>query len=263
MFPLFEPVSWFLIYTFWITIAICFFLFLWMLKKLSITFGYDYVIFKKNILWFFLWVFFFSRLFYVIWKWHDLKYIKNPFEFFIMNNYNFSLAWALIWFFTVLYITMRIRKEKLNNFIDWIAISLFFILWVGFLWALLWWQVYWRWTEFWIEILYTHPFTPVNFQIPVFPLPIIYSILLFLLFCASYISSMYVHIKWLIWYIWLIIFSSIILIFDFFSWKYDIFKDAIWINLNQTFAILLIIFCAYRLYLISNSKENKEHQILT
>ena len=262
MFPLFEPINWLIIYTFWLTLAICFFLFLWMLKKLSIRFWYDYLIFKKNILWFFLWVFFFSRLFYVIWKWHDLKYIKNPFEFFIMSDYNFSLAWAIVWFFVVLYILLKIRKEKLNNFIDWIAISFFFILFIGFIGALLWWQVYGRETLFGIELSYTHPFTPVPFQIPIFPLPIVYSIIFFILFSLTYISSMYIHIKWMIWYIWLIAFWSIILIFEFFSWKYDIFKDGIWINLIQTFSIFLIIFCSYRLFLIFTSNENKEQTIL-
>lgn len=262
MYPLFEPINWFIIYTFWLTIVICFFLFLRMLKKLSIRFWYDYIIFKKNILWYFLWVFFFSRLFYVIWKWYDLKYIKNPFEFFIMSDYNFSLAWAIIWFATVLYLTLKIRKEKLNNFIDWLAISLFFVLFIGFVWSLLGWQVYGRETLFWIEILYTHPFTPVPFQVPIFPLPIVYAILFFILFSVSYIASMYVHIKWIIWYVWLIMFWSIILIFDFFSWKYDIFKNTIWINLSQTFSIFVISFCFYRLFLIFNSNENKERKTL-
>lgn len=262
MFPLFEPINWFIIYTFWLSITICFFLFLWMLKKLSIRFWYDYIIFKKNILWFFLWVFFFSRSFYVIWKWNDLKYIKNPFEFFIMSDYNFSLSWAIVWFLVVLYILIRIRKEKFNNFIDWLSISLFFILFIGFIWALLWGQVYWRETLFWIEILYNHPFTPVPFQVPVFPLPIIYAISFFLLFSITYISSMYVHIKWLIWYVSMIAFWSIILAFDFFSWKYDIFKDSIWLNLNQSFAVILIIFCFYKLFTSLWEKDNSSKTIL-
>jgi hypothetical protein len=226
-----------------------------MLKKLSIRFGYDYIIFQKNILWLFLWVFFFSRLFYVIWKWHDLKYIKNPFEFFIMSDYNFSLAWAIIWFLVVFFILIKIRKEKLNNFIDWLAISLFFVISIGFIWALFGWQAYGRETLLGIEISYSHPFTLVPFQVPVFPLPIVYSILFFLLFCITYIASMYVHIKWIIWYIWLIIFSSILLIFEFFSWKYDILKNLTWINLNQSLSMLFIIFCSYRLFLVFSSNE--------
>ena len=262
MFPFFEPINWIIIYTFWVTITICFFLFIWMLKKLSIRFWYTCSLFKKNILWFFLWAFIFSRFFYIIWKWHDLKYIKNPLEFFIMNDYNFSLAWAITWFLVVFYITSRIKKEKLNNYIDGITISFLFILSIWFIWTLLWWQVYGRETLFWIEILYTHPYTPVPFQVPVFPLPIIYSISFFILFSVSYISSMYINTKWLIWYIWLISMSSIMLIFESYSWKYDIFKDFIWINLTQIFSVFLILFCAYRLFLIFSSNENKEQTIL-
>jgi|SaaInlStandDraft_3_1057020.scaffolds.fasta_scaffold01484_4 hypothetical protein len=261
MYPFFEP-FWIIIYTFWLTLILCFFLFVWMLKKLSLKFWFDYLIFKKNLLWYFLWVFFFSRLFYVIWKWHDLKYIKNPFEFFIMSDYNFSLAWALIWFFTVFAILLNIRKEKLDNFIDWFTISLLFVLSVWFIWAFFWWQVYGRETLIGIEILYTHPFTPVPFQIPIFPLAIIYSIMFFILFSTAYIFSMYVQIKWIIWYVWLIAISSTLLIFEFFSWKYDIFKDSIWINLTQTFSLLFIAFCSYRLYLIFNLNENKNQSIL-
>lgn len=263
MFPLFEPYEWFIIYTFWLTLAVCFFLFIWILKKLSVRFWYDYIIFQKNILWYFLWVFFFSRLFYIIGKWHDLKYIKNPFEFFIMNDYNFSLAGAIVWFFIVLLITLKIRKEKLDDFIDWVAISLFLVLFVGFIWALLGGQVYGRETLFGIEIIYNHPFTPVPYQVPVFPLPIVYSILFFILFSVSYISSLYIHLKWIIWYIGMIIMGSLILIFDFFSGKYDIFKDALGINLSQFFAIILIWICAYRLYLVFNDDENNKQPILS
>jgi len=67
-----------------------------MLKKLSIRFGNDFSIFSNNIVWYFLSVFIFSRLFFVISKWNELKYIKDPFDFFIMNDYHFSLVGAFI-----------------------------------------------------------------------------------------------------------------------------------------------------------------------
>lgn len=256
MFPLFS-INWFIIYTFWLTISICFLLFIWMLKKQSIKLWFDYIIFKKNILWYFLSVFIFSRLFYVIWKWQDLKYISNPIEFFIMSDYNFSLAWAIFWFFIVLFITIKIRKEKLINFLDWIIISFLFVLFIWFIWALFWWQVYWKETFYWIEILYNHPFTPIPYQVAIFPLPIVYSILFFILFSISYISSMYINIKWLIWYIWLISIWAIFIIFEYFSWKYDIFKDNLWINLIQTFSIFLIILSIHWLYKISKIWERR------
>jgi prolipoprotein diacylglyceryltransferase len=62
-----------------------------MLKKLSSRFAYSHELITKNILWYFLGVFIGARIFYVIAKWSELKYIANPFEFFISNDYNFSL----------------------------------------------------------------------------------------------------------------------------------------------------------------------------
>ena len=62
-----------------------------MLKKLTNKYGFDMAIFMNNILWYFVSVFFFSRLFYVISKWNDLKYIENASGFFVTTDYNFSL----------------------------------------------------------------------------------------------------------------------------------------------------------------------------
>lgn len=255
MFPLFELFPGFIIYTFWITITICFFAFLWMLKKLSTKFWYDYTIFTKNILWYFLSVFFFSRLFYVISRWTDLRHIQNPFEFFIMNEFNFSLMWAIFGFFLVLYINMRLLKQKAEQYIDGVVISFLFIAFIWYIWALLWWEVYGRETNFWIEILYNHAFTPVPYQVPVFPLPIVYAIMSFILFSALYILSIFVHIRSLLWYIWLAIFSSILIIFEFFSGKYDILKDSVWINLTQLWALMIIILCWYKLFLLARSNK--------
>lgn len=256
MYPFIEPISWVMIYLFWLTITICFFLFVWMLKKLSTKFWYDFLIFKKNILWYFIWVFFFSRLFYVISRWNDLKHIDNPIEFFIMNDYNFSLMWALFWFLVVFHILIRIREEKLDNFINWLVLSFLFILPIWYIWALLWWQVYWKETFFWIELMYNHPFTPVPYKVAIFPLPIVYSIVFFILFSTMYILSMYIKQKAILWYIWLMLFSCILFIMEFFSWKYWIFRDFIGINLTQVSAIILLIFSAYRLHKIYKQEQN-------
>lgn len=247
MYPFIDTL-WLQIYTFWIAIAICFILFLWMLRKLSIRFKFDFIIFKKNILWIFLSTFFFSRLFYVISRWNDLKHIENPIEFFIMSDYNFSLMWAIFGFFLVFYILLRIRKEKLNNFISWIILSFLFVLPIWYIWALLGWQVYWIETNYWIEISYTHAFSPVPYQVPIFPLPIIYIIVFFILFSVTYILSMNLtKYKTVLAYVAFWIFASILFILEFYSWKYDIFKDLISLNLTQISAIWILVFSIYRL----------------
>jgi hypothetical protein len=257
VFPFFELSSWIRIYSFGLTLTICFFLFLWMLHKLSKKFEYETWFFTKNIVWYLISIFIFSRLFYVIWKWNDLKYIRNPIDFFIMNDYNFSLYWALVWFFIVLLINLKLKKEEINKYIDGIVLSFIFVLFIGFVWALLWWQVYGRETHIGIEIMYNHPFTSVPFQVEIFPLPVIYSIAFFILFSALYIWSIFIKIRWFLWYIGLAAFASILLIFEFFSGKYDILKDSIFMNLPQLFSIILIAICAYKLYEILQANEKK------
>ena len=255
MFPFYEIYPWYIIYSFWITLVICFFLFLWMLKKLSSKFWYEYSFFTNNILWYFLSVFIFSRIFYVISKWNHLKHIKDHYEFFVMNDYNFSLIWAIIGFFLILGISLKSRKEKLEKYIDAISLSFLFVLFIWYIWAFLWWQVYGRETWFWIEILYTHSFTPVPYEVPIFPLPIIYSIIFFILFSIFYIFSIFINIKSLLWYLSFIAFSSIILIFEFFSWKYDILKNYYGININQLFCIFIICFCIWQIYKLLKKKQ--------
>lgn len=171
-----------------------------------------------------------------------------------MNDYNFSLFWAIFWFFIILILNLKLKNKHIKDYIDWIVISFLFILIFWFIWAFFGWQVYWRETSFGIEILYSSPYTPVPFQIPIFPLAIVYSILFFIEFSILYILSMFVKIKWFLGYVWLIIFSLIIIIFECFTWKYDVLKDYINVNLSQVFAIAIIILSIRELYKILKEK---------
>jgi amino acid permease len=107
-------------------------------------------------------------------------------------------------------------------------------------------------------MMYNHPFTSVPFQVPIFPLAIVYSILFFILFCVLYILSMFIKVKWLLWYIGLASFSCIVLIFEFFSGKYDIFKDHTPLNLNQFFSCILVWICGYKIYELLELKNKKK-----
>ena len=221
-----------------------------MLKKLTSKYGFDMAIFMNNILWYFISVFVFSRLFYVISKWSDLKYIENASEFFVATDYDFSLFWAIFWFFIVFFINLKLRREKLVKYIDWIVLSFLLVLSIGFIWALFWGQVYWISTNLWIEIVYNSPFAPIA-STPVFPLAIVYFILFFIEFAVLYILSMYIKVKWFIGHIWLIVFWLIILIFENFSGKHDVFNNLLFLNMNQFMAIWIMIFSFYRLYILS------------
>ena len=257
MFPFFELYNGILVYTFGLALTLCFFLFLWMFKKLSSRFGYKFTPFLSNILWYVLSMFIFSRLFYVISQWNDMKFIENPMQFFIMSDYNFSLPWAIIGFIVVLLINVKMEKTTVKKYIDGLTLSFLFVAIFGYIGAFFGGQVYGMVTSFGIEILYTHPHTLVPSQVPVFPLPIIYAITSFVVFSGLYILSMFVQIRWFIGYMGIILFSSLLLIFEFFSGKFDVFKLEININLTQICAIIFIVIAAIELYKIVQEPESK------
>jgi len=258
LYPFFEIFSGVLVYTFGITLTICFFVFVWNLERLAKRFGYSFSFFSQNILWFVLSTFFFSRAFYVIWKWQDMKFINDPFQFFIMSEYNFSLYWAIFGFSLVLYILTKLEKSSVLRYIDGVVLSFLFIAVIWYVGSIFWGQVYGRETMMWIEISYTHPYTPVPFQVPVFPLPIVYALCSFVIFSWLYILSLFVHIRGYIGYVWMILFSVMILIFESFSGKQDILSVSSTFNLPQLYAIICIAGSFFWLYKIFSKDGNEK-----
>lgn len=245
MFPFIEIFPGVIIYTFGLALTICFFLFLWNLNRLAKRFWYSFSFFTQNVIWFFLSTLFFSRLFYIIGKWNDMKFIKDPFQFFIMNDFNFSLFGAIFGFLLVLKILTRLEKSTITRYIDGVVLSFLFISVIWFIGAFFGWQVYGRETMMSIDILYTNAYTPVPYQVPIFPLPLVYTLTSFIIFSSMYILSLFMHIRWYIWYIWLMLFWASILIFESFSWKQDILSVISIFNLPQVYALILIIWSWY------------------
>lgn len=265
MYPLFSLFNdTIIVYTFGLTLSVCFFAFLWMLKKLSKRFSYDFSFFLKNILYFFVGIFIFSRLFFVFSKWSDLKFIKDPVEFFIMSDYNFSLMGAIFGFCLIGFLLLKGKKEQIIKYIDGVVLSFLFVLVIWYVWALFGGQVYGRQTNLGIEILYTHPFTPVPYQVPVFPLPVVYALLFFVLFSVLYILSTMVKVRGFIAHVGAIAFAAIILVFDFLSGKFDVFSQSfLHLNMNQLFALGIIWGVGYSFYkLIQETAKDKRVTIL-
>ena len=258
LYPYIEILPWFSIYIFWLTLCVCFFLFLWKLKRLSKRFGYSFTFFSQNVLWYFLSIFIFSRLFYVLSRWNDMKFIKNPFEFFIMNDFNFSLFWAIFWFLVVTGVLLRIEKSSFKRYIDGIVLSFLLIMTVWYFWALFGWQVYGKETMYGIEISYQHFTATVPFQVPIFPLPIVYGLLSFLLFSGMYILSLFVHVRGFVGYLWIIVFCAMIIVFESFSGKQDILSVTSMFNLPQVFALVLATWSGYKFYWIFSDTWSSE-----
>ncbi len=259
MYPFFELFSGVYIYTFWLTLTLCFFLFLWMLKRLCQRFGINESFFFNRILWYFLSVFIFSRLFYVIAHWDEFKFIKSPVEFFLMSDYNFSLMGAIFWYLFVLFISILLHGLRSGKYMDVSVLSFLFVSVVWYIWSFFGGQVYGRDTNFWIEVLYQSVISPVPYEVPVFPLAIIYAILSFILFSWLYMIAMFVKVRGIIWYSWIILFSVFLFIFEIFNGKVDYFlKLWIWLNFTQICAIVLIWFGLRGLYRIYKTPTSSE-----
>lgn len=253
MYPFFEPITWVFIYSFWLSLTVCFFVFLFLLYRNSKKFWYEFTFFTHNIVWFFLSIFFFSRLFYVISNWYDQRFIwENPLHFFIMSDFNFSLFWAIFGFILVYYILTKVEKRDFERYIDGLVIAFFWVLVIWFIGAFFGWQVYGRETNFWIELLYNkHSFSPIPFQVPIFPLAIVYSLISLFLGIGLYILSLFVNIKAFVWYVWILLFCAMILIFEVFSWKPDILSGNSLINFPQLCAFVLALWAWYKFYTIT------------
>ena len=243
MYPQFE-IYWLPIFTFWIALSVSFVLFFWMLYKLSLKYWINTNFFLNNILFYFLSMFFVSRLFFIISDWRNSKFIFKEwfFKFIFMSDYNFSLIWGIVWFLAVLFFKIKKFKLKSEKYIDASTLAFLFAAIVWFLWAFLWWQIIWKPTDLWIWITYSNPLSRSPYSGPIFPLAVFYSIFSFLTFTWLYITRLFVKIEWFVWYLWIAIFSSLLLIFEFFNWNPDIFSSFIYLNITQIWAIWLIVY---------------------
>jgi len=257
MYPFFE-VFWIKVYLFGLTLTLCFFLFMWMLKRLSHRFGVNEAFFFNKLLWYFLATFICSRLFYVIANWNNFKFIKQPIEFFIMSDYNFSLIGALFGFFAILYFSLLKWWIRSGKYIDVSILSFLFASVLGYIWAFFGGQVYGKETSIGIEVLYTNPFSPVPYEVPIFPLAILYAILFFILFCGLYMSAMFVSVRGIIGYMWVALIGCILLGGEALSGKYDAFKLYVGLDFTQIGAVMLILFGFHGLYRIYKTPRSND-----
>jgi prolipoprotein diacylglyceryltransferase len=255
MYPIIE-IWWIQIYTFWITLSISFFLFLWMLRKLSQKADINFSFFTNRILYFFLSTVIFSRIFYLIANWKtEASYIDNFVDFFIMENYNFSLWWAIFGFLLVLIISLKKASIDFRKYLDISVIALYFVLVFWYIWALFWWQVVWKPTDYWIELHYDNSFAPIWPDVWVFPLAIIYSIVFFIVFFIFYSLNLFVKTKWFLGTIWLMLLWWIIFSLDGFNYFKDDFVGSLWISFAQLCSLIAIFGWFIFLFFLKEDRE--------
>ncbi len=259
MYPIIE-FFWVPIYTFWITLSISFFIFLWMLRKLCKKADINFSFFTNRILYFFISTVFFSRIFYLIAHYKtEASYIDNFWDFFIMENYNFSLYWAIFWFLLVLIISLKKAWIDYRKYLDVSVIALFFVLIFWYLGALFWWVVVWKPTDYWIELHYDNSFAPVWPDIAVFPLAIVYSIIFFIIFSVFYSLNLFVKTKWFLGIIWLMLLAWVIFSLDPFSYFYkDDFYMSFWISFPQLLSVITIVVWFIFLFMLKADRKDKK-----
>ena len=259
MYPIIN-IFWVQIYTFWIALTISFFLFLWMLKKLAKKEDINFSFFSNRILYFFISTVFFSRVFYLIAHYKtEVSYIDNFWDFIFMEHYNFSLYWAIFWYLLVLIISLKKAWIDYKKYLDISVITLFFVLVFWYLWALLWWQVVWKTTYLWIELHYDNEFSPIQPDIWVFPLAIVYSIIYFIIFSVFYSLVLFVKTKWFLGIIWLMLLAWVVFALEPFSYFYkDDFFISFWISFPQLLSIITIWIGFIFLFMLKADRKERK-----
>ncbi|MDD2565973.1 MAG: prolipoprotein diacylglyceryl transferase [Candidatus Gracilibacteria bacterium] len=161
-----------------------------------------------------------------------------------MTDYNFSLIGGIIGFFLVLYFKIKKFKLKSEKYIDAAVLAFLFAAIIGYIGTFLGGQIIGKPTDLGIGVTYTNTFSKSPYSGAVFPLAILYSIFSFILFTGLYITRIFIKIEGFIGYIGMIIFSSLLLIFEFFNGNPDIFSSYVILNITQLGAIGLIIFAS-------------------
>lgn len=261
MIPFFEIFS-IKIYSFWLLLWLSILLFIYSLKINSSKFWINFSFFSNRIIWFFVSSFFFSRLFFVISKWNDFVWIDSFWKFFITSDYNFSLTWAIFWFMLVLLINTRKHKLKSWKYVDAVVLSFFLASILGYFWAFLWGQIYWIESHSIIALEYTNAYSPVSTTDKILPLAIFYSIISTIIYLVLKIFSLFVKIRWVVWFSGLVLFWAMTIALENYNWKTDFFAHISHLNFSQITSFFLILFSFYRIYiLIKTSSINNEFQI--
>ena len=198
-------------------------------------------------------ILFFGRIFYIFSEWVEEKFILmdllhgNIIEFlrnfFIPQEYHFSLFGSVLGFILIFIIlTHRQKKERLK-YIDAILYAFLWSALLGYLAALLWGQIYGVPWHSPFSITYTHQDSIVDMKTPLFPLAILYMICVgWILFGLKKLSQK-IHLPdGYIGYLGLGLFSGMVFLGEFLSGtRKDIFYDIFYLGLTQIGWLLGVI----------------------
>ncbi len=240
------------IYVFGLALSVSFILFFFMLHKLSEKFGINANFFLGNVLWFFLSIFVFSRLFYIIAEWRDFQFLwsQGILKFLFMSDYNFSLMGGILGFMIVLLFQLKRFKISSRKYIDAIVLAFLFAAIIGFIGAFFGGQIYGKPTDSFMGITSTSDISNTPYTSPMFPLALLYSFISFLLFFCLYLVRKFTKIEGLVGYVGMLLFAILLFSAEFYTGGTDLFKAYIFFNLNQLGSMVLFVIGVRGLYKI-------------
>lgn len=136
-------------------------------------------------------------------------------------------------FLLILIIKLRKHQQSIDRYLDVIVLSFLFAAIIGYIWSFLGGQTYGKPTHLPIGLLYKSEIANIPYTSAVIPLGILYSLACFMLFSTLYIFKEIQKIPGFTGYIGLWLFSVIMLIGEFYSWKEDIIETYLKLNINQ------------------------------
>lgn len=165
-----------------------------------------------------------------------------------MTDYNLSFVGGIIGFMLILFYKIYRYQQTHEKYLDVVVVSFFFAAIIGYLAAMLWGQIYGRPTSLAIGVVYQGEDMNIPYTSAVIPLALFYSLLSFLTFSTLYILKEMYKIPGFVGYVGIGLFSTFLLIGEFFSGTEDIFHSWIWMNLTQIWAIIGIVLSGIWLY---------------
>ena len=264
MFPLFHIWPLIEVHMFWLFLIAAWVVFFWLLHKYSTEHGLSRNIFG-DIIAYTAAIFFLSRVFYMLIDWRNEKYLFiNLVQwggflvflhgFFITPNYSLSIAWWIVGFLSVFFWKVSRKWVRMEKSIDVLVRAFLWAAILGYIGALLWWQIYGVPFDSVFSTLYTNKNSIVPIGSARFPLPVLY--IIFCLIGWLLVQKIHTSLRspdGFIGYIWIGFYWLMLFLLEFGSGSGDMFESyPPYIGINQ---ILGLIFIAFSLvWVIKNIK---------
>jgi len=238
------------IYTFGLFLIIAWIIFFFLLHQLSQKKGIKNHIFS-DVISFTLVIFLFSRLFYMFGDWRNEQYAFRGLlggdgwgqfmsQFFLRDDYGFSLLGGIIGFFLVFFWKIRKKPRSAVGYLDIIVPSFLAAAIVGYIGATFGGQLYGIPFDSPISLSYNTKYSAISAERGRFPLPLLYALLVGILFFFSQKLSKKQLPEGFIGLILMGFYGGGLFLFDFLNGREDMFVSKVGLGGSQIVGIIFI-----------------------